>query len=106
MDFNNENVLASDILSKRLQEEIAEFRNILKDNKKSLKKSDLVNLAIALVENPVEATVEVGPNIAKIFSTGARAKQTLVHLTIKGLEEQVFDLEGDNDVREEENGLD
>lgn len=105
MDFDNENVLVSDVLSKRLQEEIVEFRDLLKENKKSLKKSDLVNLAIALVENPVEATVEVGPNIAGIFSAGARAKQTLIHLTIKGLEERVFDLEGDNDVREE-NGLD
>lgn len=105
MDFDNENVLVSDVLSKRLQEEIVEFRDLLKENKKSLKKSDLVNLAIALVENPVEATVEVGPNIASIFSAGARAKQTLIHLTIKGLEERVFDLEGDNDVREE-NGLD
>lgn len=108
MDFNGNEVAdvsATDVLSVRLQEEIEEFRTTLAKEKKGLKKSDLVKLLTAIVENPVEASVDIEPNYATLYSLGVRTKQTLIHLTIKGLEEQAFNFEGDENgnVSEEEN---
>lgn len=79
----DENVDILEKMAEDIKKNLDQFRALLKENKSSLTKNELVAILNGIVEHPVESTVKPAGIVDKIVKKGCLVQQSLVGFTIE-----------------------